>query len=453
MASIPRKNCWRLQKAGLAGGLASDSAKAAKGVGKITGLADDDTYSKRAKALDEFESDSQAQSPHQYAVGNMAMKAAEYSAAKALAGQIPFLKGAGDVVSGKIGAALGGGERAQAFGRAATNVLADTGLDTILDTLPSYMEDKEKGLSDDEIRRRTLYNVGMNLGGNVLGEAIPAVVGKVFKNKNAIPKLGRTSENVEQVADSMGDAYKVGASQADTITDASREELSQVNQQLQNNLEEITSEAERLQGQADDILDIADGPKKITSTLKPALAKDSKFYTLDKEVSKLVRMYGNDSNLDDLDTFRKAIAEFETTGSSEAADTASMALDRIDKALQGKTYKQADKLSKSGALKRKGQTYTYGQEYAGINDLVDDAKQQFEDVFNERGTFNSSGNAAENAAEQAQSVQKNVWCSGFWFRWTRCAAQRGIRHADSHKHSGKFRNRPEQSGSTIHYPG
>ena len=394
--------------AGLAGGLASDSAKAAKGVGKITGLADDDTYSKRAKALDEFESDSQAQSPHQYAVGNMAMKAAEYSAAKALAGQIPFLKGAGDVVSGKIGAALGGGERAQAFGRAATNVLADTGLDTILDTLPSYMEDKEKGLSDDEIRRRTLYNVGMNLGGNVLGEAIPAVVGKVFKNKNAIPKLGRTSENVEQVADSMGDAYKVGASQADTITDASREELSQVNQQLQNNLEEITSEAERLQGQADDILDIADGPKKITSTLKPALAKDSKFYTLDKEVSKLVRMYGNDSNLDDLDTFRKAIAEFETTGSSEAADTASMALDRIDKALQGKTYKQADKLSKSGALKRKGQTYTYGQEYAGINDLVDDAKQQFEDVFNERGTFNSSGNAAENAAEQAQSVQKNV---------------------------------------------
>lgn len=376
--------------AGLAGGLASDSAKAAKGVGKITGLADDETYSRRAKALDEFESDSQTQSPYQYAAGNMAMKAAEYSTAKALAGQIPFLKNAGDVVSGKIGAALGDGERAQAFGRAATNVLADTGLDTVLDTLPSYLEDKEKGLSDDEIRRRTLYNVGLNLGGNVLGEAIPAVVGKVFKKKTGIPELGRTGENAAQVADSTGDASRAAVSQADSITWAPEHELSSVNQQLQENLETLTSEAQRLRAEADDILNIADAPKKITTMPKSSLTKESKFYTLDKEVSKLVRMYGDESNLDDLDTFRKAITEFETTGSSEAADTASMALDRIDKALQGKTYKQADRLTKSGALKRKGQTYTYGQEYAGINDLVDDAQQQFEDVFNTKGTFAKS---------------------------------------------------------------
>lgn len=322
---------------------------------------------------------------------------------------IPFVGSLTGQAANTVANAVTGGKMSQAAvqegAKHIQNVLSDAVLDLSMDTLPSMVKAASEGEDVGKVAAEsTLQNLAYNAGGEMFGMALGALGNR---KKGRIPELGRTSEKAAQAAESMGDASKATVSQADTVTRASGEELSPVNQQLQKNLETITAEAQRLQAQADDILNMADAPKKITSSLKSGLAKDSKFYTLDKEVSKLVRMYGNDSNLDDLDTFRKAIAEFEATGSSEAADTASMALDRIDKALQGKTYKQTDRLSKSGALKRKGQTYTYGQEYAGINDLVDDAQQQFEDVFNERGTFNA-GNAAENVTEQAQNVQKNV---------------------------------------------
>lgn len=265
------------------------------------------------------------------------------------------------------------------------NVLSDAVLDLSMDTLPSMVKAASDGEDVGKVAAEsTLRNLAYNAGGEMFGMALGSLANK---GKRRIPELGRTSENAAQVADSTGDASRAAVSQADAITGVAEHELSPVNQQLQENLETLTSEAQRLKAEADDILDIADAPKKITSMPTSTLAKDSKFASLDKEVSKLVRMYGDESNLDDLATFRTAIAEFETTGSSEAADTASMALDRIDKSLQGKTYKGSDKLTKSGAMRRKGQTYTYGQEYAGINDLVDDARQQFDDVFNAKGTF------------------------------------------------------------------
>ena len=323
---------------------------------------------------------------------------------------IPAVSGLTGQAANTLANAATGGKLSQAAvqegAKHIQNVLSDAVLDLSMDTLPQMVKAASDGEDVSKVAAEsTLQNLAYNAGGEMFGMALGSLGNR---KEGRIPELGRTSENAEHMADSMGDVSRVPASQADTIPRASGEELSPVNQQLQMNLEELTNEAQRERSQVDDILAIADEPKKITSTVKPGLAKDSKFYTLDKEVSKLVRMYGNDSNLDDLDTFRKAIAEFEATGSSEAADTASMALDRIDKALQGKTYKQADRLTKSGALKRKGQTYTYGQEYAGINDLVDDAQQQFEDIFNERGTFDGSGSATENVAEQAQNAQKNV---------------------------------------------
>lgn len=269
------------------------------------------------------------------------------------------------------------------------NVLSDAVLDLSMDTLPSMVKAASDGEDVGKVAAEsTLRNLAYNAGGEMFGMALGSLA---KKGKRRIPELGRTSENAAQVADSTGDASRAAVSQADAITGVAEHELSPVNQQLQENLETLTSEAQRLKAEADDILNIADAPKKITSMPTSTLAKNSKFASLDKEVSKLIRMYGDESNLDDLATFRTAIAEFETTGSSEAADTASMALDRIDKSLQGKTYKGSDKLTKSGAMRRKGQTYTYGQEYAGINDLVDDARQQFDDVFNAKGTFTQGG--------------------------------------------------------------
>lgn len=347
--------------------------------------------------------------PMASAAGNVGGNMAASMMGAQLMNAIPFVGSLTGQAANTVANAVTGGKMSQAAvqegAKHIQNVLSDAALDLSMDTLPSMVKAASDGEDVGKVAAEsTLRNLAYNAGGEMFGMALGSLA---KKGKRRIPELGRTSENAAQVADSTGDASRAAVSQADAITGAAEHELSPVNQQLQENLETLTSEAQRLKAEADDILNIADAPKKITSMPASTLAKDSKFYTLDKEVSKLVRMYGNDSNLDDLDTFRKAIAEFETTGSSEAADTASMALDRIDKALQGKTYKQADRLTKSGALKRKGQTYTYGQEYAGINDLVDDAQQQFEDVFNERGTFNA-GKSAESAAEQAQNIQENA---------------------------------------------
>lgn len=342
-----------------------------------------------AEALSDEMSVVKEEHPVASVAGSVGGNMAAYAMGAQIMNAIPAVGNLTGQAANTVANAMTGGKLSQAAvqegAKHIKNVLSDAALDLSMDTIPSLVKAASKGEDVGEVAAEsTLRNLATNAGGEMFGMALGSLAKRA---KGQIPELGRAGENVEQAADSMGDASKVGASQADTITRTPREEISPVNQQLQKNLEKITSEAERLQGQADDILDIADGPKKITTSPKSTLAKDSKFATLDKEVAKLVRMYGDESNLDDLATFRTAIAEFETTGSSEAADAASMALDRIDKSLQGKTYKQADRLTKSGALKRKGQTYTYGQEYAGIRDLVDDAQQQFEDVFNARGTF------------------------------------------------------------------
>lgn len=341
--------------------------------------------------------------PMASAAGNVGGNMAAYMMGAQIMNAIPFVGNVTGQAANTVANAVTGGKMSQAAvqegAKHIQNVLSDAVLDLSIDTLPSMVKAASDGEDVGKVAAEsTLRNLANNAGGEMFGMALGSLAKK--------GKL-RTSENAAQVADSTGDASRAAVSQADAITGAPEHELSPVNQQLQENLETLTSEAQRLRAEADDILNIADAPKKITTMPKSSLTKESKFYTLDKEVSKLVRMYGDESNLDDLDTFRKAITEFETTGSSEAADAASMALDRIDKALQGKTYKQADRLTKSGALKRKGQTYTYGQEYAGINDLVDDAQTQFEDVFNERGTFNA-GKSAESAAEQAQNIQENA---------------------------------------------
>lgn len=330
--------------------------------------------------------------PMASAAGNVGGNMAASMMGAQLMNAIPFVGSMTGQAANTVANAVTGGKMSQAAvqegAKHIQNVLSDAVLDLSMDTLPSMVKAASDGEDVGKVAAEsTLRNLAYNARGEMLGMALGSLA---KKEKRRIPELGRTGENAAQMADSTGDASRAAVSQADAITGAPEHELSPVNQQLQENLETLTSETQRLRAEADDILNIADAPKKITTMPKSSLTKESKFYTLDKEVSKLVRMYGDESNLDDLDTFRKAITEFETTGSSEAADTASMALDRIDKALQGKTYKQADRLTKSGALKRKGQTYTYGQEYAGINDLVDDAQQQFEDVFNTKGTFAKS---------------------------------------------------------------
>ncbi len=362
--------------ASFAMGLLDVAKPALTGLGKILG---DDQYDQRLDTFQQMESDARTQSPVAYSAGDLAMNMAEYSAAQGILSEIPALNNVRTSAIGKIADAFGGGQKATKVAEGAVNVLGDTGLDIALDVLPSALTDRDAGLSGQEVRNNALLNIGMSLGGNVLGEAAAPLLGRVLSRfpgrKNQIPQLGDeisdTAADVARSADNTAEsASKVAA---DTVPDkASQQTADYIDMSIVDDM---------------DALDFADAPKKITSMPKTTVPTGSRFSTLDKEVSKLVRMYGDDSILNDLEDFRTNIVEFENTGSMQAADNASRALQRMDESLQGRTYTDGGTRTKSGAQKRAGTTYTYGREYAGISDLVDDARQQFDDVIESAGDF------------------------------------------------------------------
>ena len=353
--------------ASFAMGLLDTAKPLLSGLGNLLG---NEQYDNQLDSFRQAESDARAQDPVSYGAGDMAMNAAEYAAVQGALSEIPALNNLKTAASGGIAKALGGSERARRVANSAVNVLGDTGLDMALDVIPSLASDRADGLSDEEVRNNALFNIGTSLGGNILGEAfsvIPFLRERNAQTGNALDTLADVSRSADNTADAASRATadavsETAARQADDFID-----MSNVNDM--------------------DTLDFAEAPKKITSMPKTTVPKSSSFSKLDNEVSRLVRMYGDDSLLNDLDSFRTNIVEFENTGSVQAADNASRALGRLDEALQGRTYTDGGTLTKSGARKRTGTTYTYGREYPGISALVEDARQQFDDIFESEGTF------------------------------------------------------------------
>lgn len=288
------------------------------------------------------------------------------------------------------------------------NVLGDMTLDVTLDTIPQLVDAAENGASAGDIAglaaESTLQNLALNAGGELFGMAAPAALNRLKRVNDSVSD--RAAQRIPFLRDQTPQADSAEIPRLrDRITQ--RGDLSTLGEQVArsgDNMAETASRAatdaitETAARQTDDFidmsnvngmdaLDFAEAPKRITSMPKTTVPKSSSFSKLDNEVSKLVRMYGDDSLLNDLDSFRTNIVEFENTGSVQAADNASRALQRLDDALQGRIYTDGGTRTKSGAQKRAGTTYTYGREYPGINDLVEDAQQQFDDIFESEGTF------------------------------------------------------------------
>ena len=339
----------------------------------LSGLGDlleSEQYDNQLESFRQTESDARTQSPIAYNAGDMAMNAAEYATAQGILSEIPVLNNLRTATSGKIANVLGGSEGAKRFAKSAVNVLGDTGLDMALDIIPSLVSDRADGLSDEEVRNNAIFNIGTSLGGNILGEAF-----------SVIPYLREQSAQAGNVSNTVGDVPRSADNTAETASRAATDAITETAARQTDDFIDMSN----VNGM--DALDFAEAPKRITSMPKTTVPKSSSFSKLDNEVSKLVRMYGDDSLLNDLDSFRTNIVEFENTGSVQAADNASRALQRLDDALQGRTYTDGGTRTKSGAQKRAGTTYTYGREYPGINDLVEDAQQQFDDIFESEGTF------------------------------------------------------------------
>lgn len=288
------------------------------------------------------------------------------------------------------------------------NVLGDMTLDVTLDTIPQLVDAAENGASAGDIAglaaESTLQNLALNAGGELFGMAAPAALNRLRRVNDSVSdraaqripflrdqtlqadgaEIPRLRDRIAQMGDlsTLGEqAARSGDNMAETASRVTADAITETAARQTDDFIDMSN----VNGM--DALDFAEAPKRITSMPKTTVPKSSSFSKLDNEVSKLVRMYGDDSLLNDLDSFRTNIVEFENTGSVQAADNASRALQRLDDALQGRTYTDGGTRTKSGAQKRAGTTYTYGREYPGINDLVEDAQQQFDDIFESEGTF------------------------------------------------------------------
>lgn len=357
---------------------------------KLGDVLNDENYNAQLEAFRQSTSDAKSQNTGAYRTGDVVMNAAELLALKGALSGIPALGKMGNVATGTIAKALGGGDKATKFARGAVNVLGDTGLDVITDILPTMATDKEDGLSKEEVRKNALLNLGASVGGNILGEAAPAIVGKLLnKGKNA--GVSNIEGTVEQIVDPVEDTIKKNVS-PDIVE---KTEVSPVNQQIQKNLETLTSEAQGVRSEVDDILDIAVEPQKVKTLPKTTLKKGSRFSTLDKEVSKLVKWYGNESAIEPLQEFRRALSDFEETGSLDAMMRIDNAASALESELKGKTYTYPSTYTKSGALKKKGTTYTYGSA-GSIEDFLSDELNTIDDIYKSKNARASTIKEAEN---------------------------------------------------------
>ena len=270
------------------------------------------------------------------------------------------------------------------------NVLGDMMLDISLDTVPRMVDAVENGASAGDVAglatESTLQNLALNAGGEMLGMTASSALNRLRRTSVDNMEIPYLRDRIAQMGDLSTLGEQAAKSSDNTAETASRAVADVIPETAVRQTEDFIDMSNVNEM---DALDFAEAPKKITSMPKTSVPKNSSFSKLDNEVSKLVRMYGDDTLLNDLDSFRTNIVEFENTGSMQAADNASRALGRLDEALQGRTYTEGGTFTKSGARKRAGTTYTYGREYPGISDLVEDARQQFDDIFEGKGNFQS----------------------------------------------------------------
>ncbi len=144
--------------------------------------------------------DTKTYDPVAATLGTMAGKAMQYKLFNTLAAGTKYGKAA-QAAGGKIGAAAQkipglGALVGDGFGDAAGRVLADTGADLVLDTLPSLASDVSEGKSAGEVAG----NAAKNLAENVAMNALPEIGGAVFnKIKGA---AGDAAQDALKQADS-----------------------------------------------------------------------------------------------------------------------------------------------------------------------------------------------------------------------------------------------------------
>lgn len=159
------------------------------------------------------------------------------------------------------------------------------------------------------------------------------------------------------------------------------------------------------------ITDIVDSPEDFANATQKAgkipktqIPSSSKFSKMDKDMTKLVKWYGDETTVKDLEDFRSAIVDFENTGSREALDRMDETAFKIDQVLQGKKYSYPDRFNKNGSLKRKGATYTYG-DAGSVGDIFDETIGAIEETSKK----SSNGMNEIPYLKGAEETSEDIW--------------------------------------------
>ena len=319
---------------------------------KLMGLSGSDgNFMKRT-----FE-DAETQGGAAYTLGKFTGNAALYSAGQSVMDRIPALTSAKSIASSGIGNILGGSEVANKLSDSAVNALSDLSLDIAFDTLPGTVKDYNSGEDAETIAKNAVKNVGVNTLFNIGGEALQYLPGL----KSRIE--GRNSSNVP----------------------VSEESLSNQSRILENVAEKIKDSNTKIEENGSFIDDIAETVQKTRPIPKSEIPKTSKLSRLDSDVTKLVKWYGDDSDIDRLVEFRKVLSDFENTGSLEYLSKIDEIASQLETSMKGKTYTYKDRLNKNGSIKRKGTTYTYG-DTGGIDAALEDSLSAIDEIYTLKST-------------------------------------------------------------------
>lgn len=339
--------------------------------------------------MSEAVKDAELQNAVAAGAGKFVGNAALYQTAGGIMEQIPGVSALKSKAAGGIADLLGGGAKAaaadpvaaaaragfaNAVGNSTANILSDLTLDVGLDTVPHVVSDVQEGKGTGEVAKNALGNVGMNLLYNAGGEAVSHIpVGKLIgKAKSA---LGYGDDATKGLDENLS---LIKALEQPTATSTTEQIAEPLEQLVEDSTKTISPEY--LSGEDFSLEDIAKVAQRNPDIPKSILPSSSKFAKADKDMSKLVKWYGNDDTVKYLEDFRKSLSDFENTGSLADFRGVEEAVDQIEKAIKGKTYTSPDLFNKNGTLKHKGVTYTYG-DAGSIDDVLDEMMDVVEEVY------------------------------------------------------------------------
>lgn len=192
-------------------------------------------------------------------------------------------------------------------GRIAVNQLGQNAQDLALDTLPTYLENLDRGMSEEQARSEAVKGIAANAAGNIAMQGLSDFV---------IPRLGKAIQNANTPKIDM-DEFRQGIARLEAANNPQEiPSLSPVNREAQAGLEALTEAAQRQTDEAANVLREAE--------------------PLDQFVADNVKSYSDEaiqSALDTNDSIRSVVSSAIEKNADKMNDTARKNADRLNDVL------------------------------------------------------------------------------------------------------------------------